>query len=139
MTKRNAKLFLLLYHGLAGLSDTATGWLLLIAPQWTLTLLGIRKLPQPIEFASFVGVFVLGVGLAYLYAMRIPMNAANAPRWQTVWVLTALTRTLVAAFLVAQIAHGGMEFAWFTVAVTDGAMALVQWTGLAMRWLDFAG
>jgi hypothetical protein len=139
MTKRGAQLCLLLYQGLAGLSDTATGWLLLIAPQWTLTQMGIRKLPQPIEFASFVGVFVLGVGLAYLYSMRIPMNAANAPRWQTAWVLTALIRTLVAAFLVAQILHGRMEFAWFTVAVADGALALIQWTGLAMRWLDFAG
>jgi hypothetical protein len=139
MTRRRAQLWLLSYQCLAGLSDTATGWLLLLAPQWTLNLMGVRNLPQPIEFASFVGVFVLGVGLTYLYAMRIPLNAANAPRWQTAWVVTALIRTLVAAFLLAEILHGRMERAWFTVALADGALALIQWTGLTMGWLDFAG
>jgi hypothetical protein len=65
------------------------------------------------------------------------MNPANAPRWQTVWFLTALTRTLVAAFLLWQIAAQRMESTWLTVALTDGAFAAVQWIGLAKGWLRF--
>jgi hypothetical protein len=101
--------------------------------------MGVGRPPQPIEFASFVGVFVLGVGLVYLYAMRLPLNAAHASRWQAVWTLTGLIRTLVAVFLLAEIASGRMERAWLTVAIFDGTLALIQWIGLTKGWLDFAG
>ena len=100
MTKQRALFWILTYQYLAGLSDTTTGWLLVLEPQWTLTLMGVRRIPQPIEFASFVGVFVLGVGVTYLYATRLPLVAANTARWQTIWALTALIRTLVALFFV---------------------------------------
>jgi hypothetical protein len=139
MTKQRAGVWLLLYQCLAGLGDTSTGWLLIVEPRWTLTLMGVHLLPQPIEFASFVGVFVLGVGLVYLYAMHLPLDAAHAPRWQTVWALTALVRTLVAVFLFVEISSGRMERAWLAVAVFDGTLALIQWIGLTRGWLDFAG
>lgn len=139
MTKDRTRIWLLTYQCLAGLSDTSTGGLLIVAPRWTLTLMGVGRFPQPIEFASFVGVFVLGVGLVYLYAMRLPLDAAHAPRWQTVWAVTALIRTLVAVFLLGEISSGRMEPAWLTVAIFDGALALIQWIGLTKGWLDFAG
>jgi hypothetical protein len=125
------------YQWVAGSGDTATGFLLVVAPVWTLKLMGIQQLPQPIAFAGFVGVFVLGVGLAYFYAARLPLNARNAPRWQTVWWLTALIRSLVAVFIAWQIFSGRMEKTWLTVAVTDGVLAIFQWTGLIRGWLDF--
>jgi hypothetical protein len=137
MKKRQAPKWILAYQYLAGLSDTSTGLLLVFAPAWTLTLMGIRRLPQPIEFASFVGVFVLGVGMSYLYIARLPLTEVNSPRWQTAWALTALIRTLVALFLLAQILAGRMESAWLTVAITDGVLALTQWIGLAKGWLNF--
>ena len=130
MTKHRALFWLLTYQYLAGLSDTATGWLLVLEPQWTLTLMGVHRIPQPIEFASFAGVFVLGVGVTYLYATRLPLIAANTARWQTIWALTALIRTLVAVFLLGEILLGRMERAWLTVAITDGTLALIQWIGL---------
>jgi hypothetical protein len=139
MTKHPSSLWLLTYQYLAGLGDTSTGWLLVFEPQWTLTLMGVHRIPQPIEFASFVGVFVLGVGVTYLYATRLPLIAANAPRWQTVWAVTALIRTSVAVFLLGEILAGRMEPAWLTVAITDGALALIQWIGLGMGWLNFEG
>lgn len=125
------------YQWLAGLCDTSTGALLVFAPAWTLRLMGLHQLPSPIEFVSFVGVFVLSVGLAYLYAARWPMNFHFAPRWQTVWFLTALSRSLVAMFLTWQIIAGKIEAAWLTVALTDGALAIVQWAGLHLGWLEF--
>jgi hypothetical protein len=139
MTKRLASAWLLTYQYLAGLGDTTTGLLLVFAPLWTMTLMGVQRLPQPIEYVSFVGVFVLGVGLAYLSVTRLPLTAQNTPRWQTVWILTALIRSLVAAFLLTEILSGQMEPAWFTVAIVDGALAVIQWIGLGKGWLNFEG
>ena len=127
------------YQWLAGSCDTATGLLLMVAPGWTLACMGMQHPPQPIEFAGFIGAFVFSVGAACLYAARLPMDAGNAPRWQTVWLLTALTRTMVAAFLAWRMATGQLELAWITVALTDGALALFQWTGLWQGWLRFKG
>ncbi len=126
-----------LFQWLAGSCDTATGVLLVIAPVWTLKLMGVQVLPQPLAFASFVGVFVLGVGLAYLSIAQLPLNAGTALRWQTVWSLTALIRSLVAGFLLWQILVGRMEKAWLAVAATDGALAIFQWIGLKSGWLEF--
>jgi hypothetical protein len=137
MSRERIKHFLPAYQLLAGSCDTATGVFLVFAPAWTLALMGVTHSSFAPAATSFVGTFVLSVGLAYLYALRLPMNPANAPRWQTVWLLTALTRTLVAAFLLWQIAARQMESAWLMVAFTDGALAAVQWIGLAKGWLRF--
>jgi len=125
------------YQWLAGLCDFTTGVMLVATPGWTLRLMGVHAGPQPMEFAAFVGVFVLSVGVAYWYAARLPMNATNAARWQTVWWLTALSRTLVAGFLFWKISAGTMETAWLTVALTDGCLAVFQWVGLGRNWLSF--
>lgn len=137
MNRKRFKIFLLAYQFLAGACDTATGVLLVFAPKWTLALMGVARHSFPPAATAFVGTFVLSVGLAYLYAARLPMNPANAPRWQTVWILTALTRSLVSGFLFWQIAIKQMEPAWLTVAFTDGALAVVQWIGLEKGWLRF--
>jgi hypothetical protein len=126
------------FNYLVGLSDSSTGLLLVFAPAWTLTLMGVHRLPQPIEFASFIGVFVLGVGLAYFSVPGPPLHGIYAARWRTVWLLTALIRTLVATFLLAEISTGRMERAWITVAITDGALAAFQWIGLGKGWLNVA-
>ena len=116
-----------------------TGLLLMIAPAWTLAQMGVRHAPEPVAFGGFIGAFVFSVGAAYLYSASLPLNAANARSWQTVWVLTALSRTAVASFLTWQMAAGRMELAWSTVALTDGILALFQWLGLRKGWLRFPG
>jgi hypothetical protein len=138
MTRHRADLWLLPYQYLAGFSDASTGLLLVFAPQWTLTLMGVRHFPQPIAFGSFIGFFVFAVGAVYLLATRLPLDAANTPRWQTVWAVTALIRSSVAVFLLGEILAGRMEAGWLTVAIVDGALALVQWIGLSRGWLNFA-
>lgn len=137
MTRERFKFYLPAYQFLAGGCDTMTGILLVAAPAWTLHLMGVAHSSLTPTATSFVGTFVLSVGLAYLYAIRLPMNAANAARWQTIWILTALTRSLVSAFLFWKIASKQMEPAWLTVAFVDGALASVQWTGLKKGWLQF--
>lgn len=125
------------YQWLAGLCDAATGVSLLLAPRWTLTLMGVRVVPEPLDFASFVGVFVLGVGSIYLWAARLPLDRAHAGHWQTAWRITALVRTLVAGFLTWKLCAARLEMAWLTVALTDGSLAAFQWTGLNRGWLEF--
>ena len=137
MKRERFKYGLLTYQLLAGACDTATGILLIVAPAWTLAVMGVAHSSFPHAATSFVGTFVCAVGLAYLYAARLPMNLANAPRWQTTWALTALIRSLVSVFLFWQIAIKQMEMAWLTVALTDGALAMVQWIGLGKGWLQF--
>ena len=130
---------LLLFQIAAGLSDTTTGLLLIVAPAWTLGLMRVHALPAPLAFAGFVGAFVLPVGVSYLWiAAKWPLSAANSSVWATQWRITALIRTLIAVFLAAQLVTGRMELAWMSVAVTDGALASIQWFGLTQGWLTRA-
>ena len=134
--RSRAYLWLQLYQVGAGLSDTLTGAMLLVAPLWTLRLMHLTILPTP-AFASFIGAFVLGVGLTYLrVAFRSARGLASAPEWASQWRGTALIRGCVAAFLFWQIGAAHMEPAWLSVAVSDAALALVQGIGLHRGWLE---
>ena len=127
---------LLLYQWLAGCCDSATGLLLVFAPALALRLMGLTIVPQPLALLSYVGVFVLAVGLSYLWiALEGPPEWANRARWRTQWQITALVRTLVAIFVLAQVASGGLELRWLSVAATDGCFAAIQWIGLGNGWL----
>jgi hypothetical protein len=132
--------WLILYQYIAGLCDSITGLLLMAAPEWTLHLMGLTVLPQPLTFVRYIGVFVLSVGLSYLWAaMRWPLTAHAHIGWSAQWKITALIRTLVALFVVWQVATAGIETRWITVAFSDGALAVVQWIGLRKEWLAHAG
>jgi len=124
------------YQWAAGGCDAATGLLLVVVPGWTFRLMGLRHPPEPAAFAGFIGVFVLGTGLAYLAAARLPLTARSAPIWRFSWVWTASVRLLVAIYLLAQIGTGRLEPGWLSVALTDGVFAAFQWAGLRRGWLE---
>jgi hypothetical protein len=126
---------LLAYQLLTGLSDTSTGLLLIAAPAFTLRTMNLHPAVETLPFLSYLGVFVLSVGLACLYGAVLVQRSAPADRLEVVWLLTAMTRGLVAVFVVAKVASGVLEPGWSTVAVTDGAFALLQGFGLARGWL----
>ncbi len=129
-----------LYQLLAGLCDASTGLLLILAPAWTLHLMGVDAPPQPLAFASFVGAFVLSVGLSYFFVLGSgPRSPNSTSSWKAQWQVTALVRTSVALVLFSEIASGRMEQAWIAVAVTDGLLAAIQWIGLLRGWLNYAG
>lgn len=131
--------WILLYNWAAGLCDSSTGILLVVAPVWSWKLMGLHVLPQPIAFARFVGVFVLCVGLSYLRAATAwPLTRDYAGHWRAQWWITALMRSAVAILLGWQIAVGAMEPGWSTVILTDATFAVIQWIGLASNWLQFA-
>ena len=116
----------------AGLMDTATGILLVMAPAWTLALMSV---PAPgleaLPFVSWLGVFVAAVGSSYLLALWPRSGVALAGAWR----ITTWFRLLVAAFLGWKIAAGELAGEWWPVAVTDGMLAAGQWLLWRLGWL----
>jgi hypothetical membrane protein len=133
--KRN---LLLAYQLLTGLSDTGTGLALLFAPALTLQLMGLHAEPLDLTLLSYIGAFVLSTGLACLYGATLIRNPELAPKLEVVWLLTAVTRTLVALFVLTHVLDASLEHGWITVALTDGLFALLQLFGLAKGWLRHA-
>ncbi len=134
MTRR----ILLGYQLLTGFSDTGTGAMLILAPDFTLGLMGIHVPVDATPFVSFIGVFVLSVGLACLYVALLVGQGVGRERVEMVWLLTAITRSAVAIFIVQRVMAGTLEAAWLTVAISDGTCVLVQGIGLRKRWLAHA-
>ena len=132
-----AKVLLELYQVAAGLSDTSTGLLLLFAPLTTLRLMHVTQSPTPVVFNSFIGAFVLGVGLSYLVtSLRQRRGIATVAEWESQWRCTAIIRSCIAIFLVVEIAMAHLQLAWGLVAVSDAVLACIQWIGLHRRWLS---
>ncbi len=126
---------LLGYQLLIGLSDTATGALLMIAPGLTLHLMHLHAAGDALPFISFIGAFVFSVGLSCDYGAYITYRRICTPRLEAVWLLTALMRASVAIFLLGQVMASTLEAGWLTVAIFDGACVLIQATGLHKGWL----
>ena len=130
-----SKRLLFAYQLLTGLSDTSTGLLLIVAPGLTLHLMGLSASSGSLTFLSFIGAFVLSVGVACLYGAWLATLPVFALRLREVWILTAITRGLVAAFLFAKILSGTLPPGWSSAAVSDGAFALLQIVGILQGWL----
>ena len=123
------------YQCAAGLSDTVTGALLSTAPQFTLHLMGLHAPADSVPYVSYIGAFVLSVGLCYLYGALLIAIEAPAERMEMVWLLTAFIRSAVAIYVLKGVLVGDLESGWITVAVFDAACVLIQAIGLRKRWL----
>ena len=126
---------LLTYQLLIGISDTLTGALLIIAPEFTLRLMHLQVPSDALTYLAFVGVFVFSVGLACLYGALLMARRGSQRSIETVWLLTAFTRAGVTIFVAAQIMAHSLELGWSTVALSDGACVLIQEVGLRKCWL----
>lgn len=112
-----------------GAMDAVTGMLLVVSPETVLKLLGIAPpSPESLVFLSWIGVFVMAVGLSYGLAL------GRRGRGEAVWMFTAMVRILVAAFLTFRILDGSLPKAWFIVAFADAAVALAQGFVLRAGW-----
>lgn len=123
------------YQLAIGLSDSLTGALLMIAPEFTLSLMRLHAPADALPYFSFIGSFVFAVGLSCLYGAWLMLRRGSPCKLEIVWLLTAMTRASVAAFILAQILSQALEAGWLTVAVTDGACVLIQTIGLRKGWL----
>jgi hypothetical protein len=123
------------YQLLIGLSDAITGALLIAAPRFTLGMMRLHAPDNTLVYLSFIGAFVLSVGLSCLYGAYLVIRHGNPYRWEVVWLLTAIVRASVAIFVITQIIEHTLEVGWLTVAITDGACVLIQTIGLRKGWL----
>jgi hypothetical protein len=128
---------LIIYQLLIGFSDTLTGALLMIAPAFTLEMMRLQAPADALPYLSFIGAFVLSVGLSCLYGAKVMLRRGSPCKLEMVWLLTAITRASVAIFILAQILSQTLEVGWLTVAVTDGACVLFQAIGLRKGWLAY--
>jgi hypothetical protein len=126
------------YQLVTGLSDTSTGILLVVAPAFTLRMLGLQASSGALVYLSFVGAFVFSVGLACLYGARLAYRGDDKVKLEIVWLLTAFTRASVAVFLIVQIAAGQLAAGWLTVALFDAACVVIRAVGLHEDWLAYA-
>jgi hypothetical protein len=126
---------LISYQLLIGFSDTITGVLLMVAPVFTMDLMRLHAPADALPYISFIGAFVLSVGLSCLYGARLMFRRASPCMLKVVWLLTAITRASVAIFVLAQILSQTLELGWLTVAFMDGACVLFQAIGLRKGWL----
>jgi hypothetical protein len=126
MKKQN---FLNYWSVAMGSMDALTGLLLIFVPALVLKVLKI-DVPSgdALVFLSWIGVFVMGVGLSYGFAI------GRRARGEAVWLITSLVRILVAAFLTAKIVGGSLQMQWALVAVADASVALVQVAILRLGW-----
>lgn len=125
--------FLVVWSVAVGSMDALTGLLLVAAPSLVLQSLGIAPpSPDALVFLSWIGVFVGGVGLSYAMAL------GDRRRGKAVWMVTALVRTLVAAFVTWRIDTGSLAPAWLAVALTDAAVAVVQMAVVRAGWWEEA-
>jgi len=132
--------YLFAYQLLTGLSDTSTGLLLIFAPELALRLMHVQVPTDALPYLSYIGAFVLSVGLACFYGAILTRRILFTQKLETVWLLTAITRGCVAAFVLANVLPGHLAPAWLTVAATDGLFSLFQAVGLWRGWLnDVAG
>lgn len=113
-----------------GSMDALTGLLLIFVPD---RVLGLLNVPRPSAdarvFVSWIGVFVLSVGLCYGLALT-----GKRAKGEAAWMFTSLVRILVAAFLTSVVVSGSMAPAWMLVAAADALVAMVQVLVLRMGW-----
>ena len=125
---------LLAYQLITGASDTFTGALLMIAPALVLGLMHADAPADTLTYVSYIGSFVLAVGLCCLYGARLVIRRDPRRQLATVWLLTALIRMSVAAFVTIQIVNGTLAPQWAPVAGFDGLCFLIQAVGLRKHW-----
>lgn len=128
-------LFLLVYQLVAGFSDTSTGALLIVAPLFTIRMMGLVVPRDAMPFLSFIGAFVFAVGLAYFYGALLVRRSHGAQKLEAVWLLTAMTRSSVAIFVLAAVLNRSLTPGWLVIAVFDGICVLIQARGLRRGWL----
>ena len=117
---------LISYQLLIGLSDTSTGALLMIAPGLTLRLMHLSAGADASVYLSFIGAFVLSVGLSCLYGAFVAFHRGVPAKLEMVWLLTAFTRASVAIFVVGQVLASTLTAGWLSVAPVDGLCASIQ-------------
>lgn len=109
-----------------GCMDFSSGVLLVVAPLFTLRLMGLTQVPAEPIFLSWIGVFVGVVGAAYGLPYLLPPSPERELRLRTILLFTAMARLLVGLFVTISVVHHQLERGWLLVAATDFSCGLIQ-------------
>jgi hypothetical protein len=134
MTASMRRRIAFLYCALAGACDSLTGLLLVFVPLVTLDLMRITTTPAEPVYLRFIGAFVAGVGVSYLYPFLARDRGGLEHRLSIVLEVTALVRIGIAAFVTFAIAAGDLSMGWSTVVITDVGLATAQIL-VVRRWV----
>jgi cytochrome b subunit of formate dehydrogenase len=118
--------FTLGFTAIAGLMDSVSGLMLVIAPEFTLRIMGVPVVYTDWIFIQFVGAFVFAVGSTYLIGLEAVLAKGSWLDLKVVWKMTAFIRLAICAFTGLAIYTGNLEPYWISVPATDGIMALFQ-------------
>lgn len=114
--------------------------MLMCVPELALRLMSVPSVgAESLIFIRFIGAFVFGVGFLYLFAV-FPVVAAGRWAWLSgVLLTTAWMRGVVCLFTTVSIIGGDLSLAWWSVPVSDGLLALVQFWVLWKGWVPGDG
>jgi Na+-driven multidrug efflux pump len=108
------------------LGDGLTGLMLLLAPIFTLKMMGVSELPLESVYPRYLGVFVFCAGCFYAIPRFFKGVTERRTAWQTVFAATALLRICIAAFVTWAIGQGYLDKGWISVPVYDATLAILQ-------------
>lgn len=109
-----------LIAAISGIYDAAVGLFLLLAADRFAALFGVAP-PQPPIFADLNGVFLMAVGIGYVFPYRDPAGG----RWY-LWVMGPLLKGAGAAtFLLDYFVRGQSPATFLLFAASDGTLALL--------------
>lgn len=115
-----------LYCLIAGAGDAVTGLLLVAAPLFTIGLMGISGVPAEPVYLRFVGAFVAGVGMSYLFPFFYRDPRRTDQTLAVVLEVTALIRLGIALFVGWAVVTGVLSAGWVSVLATDLVLAIAQ-------------
>jgi len=110
---------------LAGAGEFLGGLLLVLAPAWTLSLMKAPAVHEPV-FVGFIGCFVSGVGLSYLWGLAAWSFTGSLQRLRTAWEITIIFRILAGSFVLFHVIRGTLASPWLSVPLTDWLWVIVQ-------------
>ncbi len=118
---------LLVFCLTAGLMDGFSGCLLMFVPELALKLMQVAPVaPEATVFIRFVGAFVFGVGSLYLFSLLPVLRTGRWSAVRFVLLATAWLRGVIFVFTSVSILSGALAWAWLTVPLTDGVLAVFQ-------------
>lgn len=123
---KQPKAWVYVFCVLAGLMDAGTGVLLLVAPLWTLDLMGVSTMPAEPVFMRFVGAFVAGNGFSYLMPFALFAGARRNAILEGMLATLAVVRFFIAGFTGWAMAAGQLEAGWLPVTCSDAVLAVAQ-------------
>ena len=112
---------------LAGFGDFLTGVFLILFPEWTLEMMWIKKVPLEKVYIQFIGSFVAGVGLSYLFSyFQVLLKGKGFQTLRGLFYSTTLIRFSVSSVLLWVVLRGTMDVAWLSVCFYDSSVAAYQ-------------